>query len=327
MKTASESAMSAFVHEGQDGWLFLRGGTNFVASLYSRDSGNLPDARIALWRQLIERRTARCRALGIACLHVVVPDKLTIYGDRQATPLVDPEHAPAIRLAQQLQSSPAADSYLDLVGPMRAQRESCDLYWRTDTHWSPEGCHLAYSALCERLRLVPEDGLLDRPHQTLSAPMDLGGRVEPMRWETVRRYNFAQKSSRVWTNRVAQFLEDPAYQEEIHIGARSRFLNPTARNEKTALLVGDSYSRPGLDSLTGMLAETVRSLEFVWSSEIDWFLVKRTRPDILIVEIAERFLAMLPRDNRSLWLLELRQIARAHRRRRENARAAGTNAS
>jgi alginate O-acetyltransferase complex protein AlgJ len=321
---ATKSAFSSFVHEGKDGWLFLRGGTNFVSSLYSRDSGNLPDARIALWRELIERRTARCKALGIECVHVVVPDKLTIYGDFQAEPLVDPDQAPAIRLARQLQSSPALDSYLDLVGPMRAQRETWDIYWRTDTHWSPEGCHLAYSALCDRLRLDPEGDLLDRPHETLSAPMDLGGRVEPMKWETVRKYDFARKASRVWTNRVTRYLEDPAYQEEIHVGARSRFCNPDARNRKSVLVVGDSYARPGPEALTGMLAETVRSLEFVWSSEIDWFMVMKIRPDILIVEIAERFLALLPKDRRPLWLLELRQIARAYRRRRERARAAKT---
>ena len=322
---ATKYDFSAFVHEGLDGWLFLRGGTNFVTSLYSRDSGHLPDAKIALWKILIEHRAARCKALGIECAHLIVPDKLTIYGDKQSEPLVDPELAPAIRLAELLQSSPASASYLDLVGPMRAQRRMCDVYWRTDSHWSPEGCHLAYRALCERLKLDPEEDLLDRPHETFSAPMDLGGRVDPMKWETVRKYNFAEKARRVWINRVTRYLEDPVYQEEIHVGARSRFHNPNARNQKSVLIVGDSYARPGSDSLTGMLAETVRTLEFVWSSEIDWRMVKRTRPDILIVEVAERFLTLLPKDRRAMWFLELRQIARAHRRRRENAGVPKTN--
>ena len=310
------------VHVGRDGWLFLRGGTNFVTSLYSRDSGNLPDAKIALWRKLIERRVARCRALGVECAHIVVPDKLTIYGDRQGEALVDPDQAPAIRLAEQLRSSPAAQAYVDLVAPMRAQRDVCDLYWRTDTHWTPEGCFLAYQALCERLGLTPEDDLLARPHETYGAPMDLGGRVEPLRWENVREYDFAQKATRVWINRITGYLEDPAYQEAIHVGARARFENPGARNRRHVLLVGDSYSGPASDALTGMLAESVQALDFIWSSDIDWSIVRRRRPDVVVFEIAERFLAALARDRRPLWLLELQQNARAYRQRRDMRRAA-----
>ncbi|MDE2363470.1 MAG: hypothetical protein KGM42_12395 [Hyphomicrobiales bacterium] len=315
-------APAVLVHEGQDGWLFLRGGSNFVTSLYSRDGGNLPDAQLSHWRKRIESRTARARALGIDCVHLVVPDKLTIYGDKQSEPLVDPEQAPAIRLAAQMRSSPQSTGYLDLVPTLRARRSETDLYWRTDSHWSPKGCHLAYLALCERCGLEPEPGLLARPHQTYQATMDLGGRLDPLRYEKVTKYDYLQKAKRVWINRITGYLEDPNFNEEIHVGARALFENAEARNNKRIMLIGDSYARPGTEALTGMLAETTTSLEFIWSSEIDWWAVRRFKPDILIVEIAERFLAVLAKDRRPQWLLEWRQMALARRRRRERARSA-----
>lgn len=310
------------VHEGLDGWLFLRAGSNFVTSLYDREKGNLPDAKIARWRRLIEERSERCRKYDIANAHIVVPDKLTIYGELQSDPLVDPDLAPAIRLAEQLRASPAAEYYVDLVTPMRTAKSSTDVYWKTDTHWTPEGCHLAYTLLCDRLQLETEPHLLERPSQSYPAQLDLGWRTTPPRWETMRKYDFLQKARRVSINRITAYLEDPAYLEEFHVCARALFHNPTARNDCSILLVGDSYSRPSSESLTAMLAETCRSVEFVWSNTIDWLMVRRRRPDILIVQIAERFLARLPDDRRPWWLAELRQVARAQMRALERRRQA-----
>ena len=71
--------------------------------------------------------------------------------------------------------------------------------------------------------------------------------------------------------------------------------SPDARPE-TVLLFGDSFSefRPHL--LTAMLAETYRELHFVWSASLDFDLIGRFRPQIVISEIAERFMATLPGD-------------------------------
>jgi len=317
MASISASAPPTLVHVGRDGWLFLQGGSNFVTTLYDRQGGNLPDSKLAGWRQTIERRSARCRELGIACAHLVVPEKLTIYGDRCAAPLVDSNLSPAIRLAEFMADSPAAGDFIDLVPLFSQCREQDQLYWHTDTHWSPEGCFVAYKALCARLNVHAEDRLLKRPHETKILLMDLGGRVEPERWEQIREYDFAAYARRAWVNRVTRLLEDPVYEEEIHVGSRARFVNPSAINPQKVFLFGDSYSGASTDMLTGMLAETFQSLEFVWSSRIDWPLVERSAPDILLFEIAERFLAVTPDDTLNLRGLEWRQSLRAYRRRLE----------
>lgn len=311
------SAPESLIHEGLEDWIFLTGGSNYVTTLYDRNSGNLPDATLRCWQNLLERRAARCRALGIGYVHVIVPDKLTIYGHKQGRPLVDPDLSPAVRLSQMMQDSQASDALLDLVTPMRAVRDVMELYWKSDTHWTPEGCVLAYRQICLRLGVVPRDTPLEAPNREFGAMLDLGQKLSPQRWETVSEYAFAGDARRTLVNCVAAILEDPAYGSEIHRGSRVIYQNPKARNRLKILLFGDSYASQRDNFLTGLFAETAQSVEFVWSSSLDWRHVKQVRPDILITEIAERFMSVVPRDRAILPAIVCGQALKARRRRFE----------
>lgn len=312
-EAAASSPAEPLVHVGTDGWLFLQGGSNFVASLYQRSGGQLPDEQLLLWRDAIVQRAGRFSRLGIDWLFVVVPEKLTIYGHRTAEPLVDADLAPSIRLYEQIARIGMQQHMLDLVVPMRQRRDETDLYWRTDSHWSPEGCFLAYELICRRLGVKADAGLLSRPFEETGRVMDLGGHLDPMPWEVVRSYDYLRGARRTAVNRVTRYLEDPQYKELIHVGARARFENPHAPNPQRMVLIGDSYALPSATRLTGMMAETFRSLEFVWSNSIDWQAVRWRRPDIVICEIAERFLMLPPSDGMSWTLQEWRQAGRAKR--------------
>ena len=60
------------------------------------------------------------------------------------------------------------------------------------------------------------------------------------------------------------------------------------------MIFGDSFSeyRPLL--LTGMLAETFAETHFLWAPQMDWSYVDQVKPDILITELAERFMTYVP---------------------------------
>ncbi len=302
------------VHEGRDGWLFLTGGTNFVTTLYERDGGHLPDANLRRWRDAIVERRRRCDALGIAYAHLVAPEKLTIYGHKQACPLVDIDLAPAIRLETLFKENAGAFGWVDLVSPMREMRDDVDLYWRTDTHWTPEGSLLAYERLCDALNLAPNAGLATRPAQALNKIMDLGSKFDPPLWESVREIDWIAGAQRVYVNGIARILETPLHGGDIHVGAHVIFRNEDAPNNKKILLFGDSFASVGHDRLTAQLAETARELVFVWSANVDWGLVERLEPDILVTEIAERYMALAPNDRFSLRLTEFTQLIKARRR-------------
>lgn len=302
------------VHQGLDGWLFLTGGSNFVTTLYQRDGGHLPDTSLLQWRDAIIERHARCQDLGLRYAHLVAPEKLTVYGHKQAEMLVDPDLAPTIRLAQMF-SDAGAVGWVNLVDWMRAFRDDADLYFRTDTHWTPLGTMLAYQALCDFLGLQPNAALAERPYRDVPKLMDLGSKLSPAKWEKTREYDWLQDSSRTYENAVVRLLETPSFGGEIHVGCHARFRNPRAANPCRLLFFGDSFSGPGRHLLTAMMAETVNELEFVWSANVDWGLVKRARPDILVTQIAERYMALAPNDRFNLRWTAFRQSLRGRRKR------------
>jgi len=61
--------------------------------------------------------------------------------------------------------------------------------------------------------------------------------------------------------------------------------------------------------LTGMFADTVEEMMFVWSASIDWQIVDAYKPDVLLTEIAERFMRVVPADDIDLRSHGLKKLA------------------
>jgi hypothetical protein len=294
--------MSADVYEGQDGWLFLSGA---LATLYDRNGSRLPDARLGDWVALVEARAERLEKLGIQYVHMPAPEKLTIYDNKLHHPIVNWRLSPALRLGELLQRSPYAHVWLDIIPALRAARDQSQLYGRTDSHWHAEGAFVAYKLLCERIGLSPDLELLSRNHLDYHAVFDLGARMTPPLREWFKMYNFTKNATRYYRNSIAQYLESvtgkPATFGGSHVAFRNR--KASAANNKKILIFGDSFCSQGVESLTGMLGETAREVEFIWSYDLDWVYIERARPDVVIYEMAERAMGYVPKDDFSLrWL-------------------------
>jgi hypothetical protein len=318
-----------FVHKGREDWLFLIGGSNAVSSLYDRNSVLLSDGSIRKWADLIESRARRFEQMGIQYIHINVPEKLTIYDDKLwDPPIVDWKLSPAVRLRDMLQRSPHGHVYLDLVEPFRTSPDKDRLYFKTDSHWSGEGCYFAYRLLCERIGITPEPDLLSRAHQSIDGKLDMGSKFDPPIYEPVKFYDFRLKSARVYRNAIARYLETPEFGAAIHVGTHVRYLNPTPGAAKKKILIfGDSFSSQRGDALTAMLAETARDVEFVWSSNLDWPFIKRVKPDVVIYELVERFMTIVASDRLSIRRTVARQWLKAQRLHFDARRRAARQAS
>jgi alginate O-acetyltransferase complex protein AlgJ len=304
-----------FVHKGRDNWLFLIGGSNSDSSLYDRESVLAGDNTIRKWADLIEARARRLERMGIQYVHINVPEKLTIYDDKLwDPPIVDWRLSPAVRLRETLQHSPHGHVWLDLIEPFRTSPDKDRLYFKTDSHWSGEGCYLAYRLLCERIGIAPEPDLLSRSHQSIDGILDMGSKFDPPIHEPVKFYDFRMKTKRVFSNAIARYLETPEFGAQIHVGTHVRYLNQTPGAQKKKILIfGDSFSSQRGDALTAMLAETARDVEFVWSSNLDWAFIKRTQPDVVIYELVERFMTVVASDKLSMRRTVARQWLKAQR--------------
>ncbi|MEA2861980.1 MAG: hypothetical protein QOC72_4019 [Methylobacteriaceae bacterium] len=305
--------MSPWVYEGQDGWLFLIGGSNSIGALYDRNAPLLDDAKLRQWVKLIEGRARRLERMRIEYVHISIPEKLTLYDNKfHDPPIVDWRLSPSMRLREMMQRSPYARVWLDLVDPFRAARDDIQLYYRTDTHWTPEGCFLAYKLLCEKIGIAPELTLLARPRREVESVLDLGLKMEPLVYEQLRLYDFTKDSQKTYRNVIAQYLDTVTANALVHVGSHIRYKNsnPSAANKKI-LIFGDSYASQRPDGLTAMLAETAREVEFIWSSNLDWAYIKRAQPDIVVYDLVERFMTIVANDRLSLRRTVARQVLKA----------------
>jgi hypothetical protein len=275
----------------------------------------LGDKTVRKWADLIERRARRFEQMGIQYIHTHVPEKLTIYDDK----LWDPPDRRLEALAGGALARHAEGFALRacLSRPGRAFRTAFDkdrLYFRTDSHWSGEGCYFAYRLLCERIGIGPDPDLLSRSHQSIDGVLDMGSKFDPPIYEPVKFYDFRMKTRRVFRNAIARYLETPEFGAQIHVGTHVRYFNPMpGAAKKKFLIFGDSFPSQRGDALTAMLAETVRDVEFVWSSNLDWAFIKRAKPDVVIYELVERFMTILADDKLSIRRTITRQWWKAQR--------------
>lgn len=296
------------VLRGEDGWLFLWDGSNHVHRYYSRPD-HFTDADATDWAGLLRDRNERLRCMGIAYRHLTVPDKLSVYPEHVPVRLAHYDRHPA-RLVGRL-ADPAVN--IDILPDLRAEAPTAlgrlvgtrdaaasDRYFfRTDSHWTFAGCQIAYWRMCNSLGVAPRD-LSDRRSGSIKLALDLGSKLDPPVTERAHFTQILRDARRVRENAMVRYNETEGFARgtPAFVGCYVQHRNDHPHAiPQTLLLFGDSFSefRPSL--LTAMLAETFRDVHFVWSTSMDMDLLREIAPDVVITEIAERFMNRLPKDD------------------------------
>ncbi|MCJ2085116.1 hypothetical protein MKK88_03795 [Methylobacterium sp. E-005] len=299
-------ATSDEVHIGKGDWLFLLQGTNNVSSQYVRS----PAAQFFLihWRLIISARERRLRDLGIPYKHVLMPEKITIYDHLLDGLAIDWRLSPAFRLIYEdeyyklfpfrrlnipkyiSRNRRWRSTLIDLITPMRRQRDLQNLFYRTDSHLSFAGRMLAYREICRAVGAEPVRDFEERPalyHPGWAG--DLGMGFVPPRYEGTMLHDLQRDAVRVYANPIVAHRERRASEGTLHTGAHVIYRNERARDPRCVMLFGDSYANFAPIGLTIMLAETFRELHFIWSTQLDFGYIERIRPDLVLTEMSERF--------------------------------------
>lgn len=280
---------------GQDGWLYWVGRAREVETFY----GDTPLSRRILkrWANLIARRTHRLDHLGIRHVHAIVPDKLAIYPDALGRAFPGADNPPGQRLARLAAKSGAAPM-VDLLTPLRAARAEEPVYLRTDTHWTYRGYLIAYRALCDAVNAPVAEHVFAGTQVRERFTFDLGEKLRPPIDEEYVAYDFPRRAERVDANALVRVREggQAIRQRGLFVGSRVVLKNPAAPDPRRLVLFGDSYIYSPGARLTAMLAETFGEVHAIWSANLDWTYIEAVRPDVLIFEIAERFLRQVPTD-------------------------------
>ncbi len=258
---------------GKDGWLFHRIDAVFEQVCEGR---GFSDRNLSRMLSLWEARQSWCAARNIEYRIFIVPERHVLYADKLPNGFAPHLDRPALRLIR------SADKHLrqaiiypaERIRRGRAVREVC---YRSDVHWSRWGAYLGYCELMELLPdrlgvVVPQSALAERQIQVLG---------DMMMWLDRRDREFAM------------FLEPP------EVPVKELYTNRTFKPGQVDVFETD---RRGLSSL--VLFRTSNSthlLPFLYhhfsrivavaSTAVHFDLLRSERPDFVISELSERYLA------------------------------------
>lgn len=292
--------MDGKVVRGREGWLFLGGDTNQVMRQHSGQLLLSPDD-LQRWQSLLESRIERLAESGAEYRFAVAPDSHAVNAEMLPEGIEAAKTRPVLQLIEHLerQGSPARIVYP--LEQLTAEKQSNPVFPKTGTHWNILGAFSAYDALASELerigplrRLTRDQVLIER---TVSLN-DLGQKVYPRRaseslWARPRSVPQARLESDNCVNNRGALVT----------------LSCKAAPEGCCVMFGDSSAYGTLQ----FFAEGFRRFVFAHTPAVDFELVRREQPRIVISMMTERFLIEVPTDSKELSIrsLEREKLATA----------------
>jgi hypothetical protein len=274
-----------------DGWIFLLGGSNNVRQ-YWVDENRIDTKVLEKWADIYKKRLDFFKKEGITYLSTFAPEKLSIYPGK--TPfIINDSYIPSIQLISYLKNHFDVDDFIiNLIPYLRKQSEHFLTYHKTDSHWNFHGAFSAYQLIQARLREPIYTEALSRPKKYSWGVLDLGGKLIPPLKEKIFYYNSSDRFKRTFANKLVELKERDNRTNDagLHVGSYVVFENDDCLSEKTIMIFGDSFSEYRDHLLTGLFAETYKEVHFIWNANLDFDLIKKVKPDIVISEMAERFI-------------------------------------
>jgi alginate O-acetyltransferase complex protein AlgJ len=297
------------VYEGLNGYLFLTGGTNKVASFFS-EGVYAVDSLCATWSDLLLNRNENARLRDIKYMHCFIPDKLSVL--RELAVEVTGKMTFPAEFIEANYSKMLSSIIVPVTNYLRKQAQTYQVFYKTDTHFTIAGSFSVYQMICFIMGVNQNEQLILRNASSIEGFWDLGSKVEPKRKEVMQFGRFGLNAKRIYANELVTARENGSVKNDLslHVGSIVRYLNQQPDIVSLRILVfGDSFFEYRPHMLTGMFADTVKEIMFVWSTSIDWKIVDEYKPDVLLTEIAERFMRVVPADDIDLRSHGLKKLA------------------
>lgn len=135
---------------GRDEWLYYNGEgvlNDFLGlTKYSEE-------QLETWKRVLVDREEWLTGQGIRYLFAVAPYKMMIYPEYLPGRVQRKAGMPLLaRLSDYVARYAELDGYLDLRPDLLAAKGRRQVYYRTDTHWNPDGAFDAYTAIMRQVR-------------------------------------------------------------------------------------------------------------------------------------------------------------------------------
>ncbi|HWR41607.1 alginate O-acetyltransferase AlgX-related protein [Sporomusa sp.] len=265
---------------GKDGWLFLQNDTNRVVE---QNNGTLKLTEIELkkWLRTLESRFAILKNRGIKYYFLIAPNKESIYPEY----LPDDYIISDDRLVYQLLNAckPYNLPVYYPVDTLKLYKSEHQLYPSGNTHWNGIGGFIAYQYVMNIIKKDFDTNILDWEEINFvdeETSQDLGNKLTPPRtsifsWGKVKLPR-------------AQIIYD---NKAINSGKIQITLNKNT-SLPTAAIFHDSF----IEFLLPFIMESFSKIYLFHTPCLDYDLIEKINPDVVISEMVERFLIQPPVD-------------------------------
>lgn len=277
---------------GHNGHLFLTGGTNGVESLYKDNSPEFTREKTEAWLGLFNTRREESSSRGIKFLQCIIPEKLTVLSKMAPFPVPSPTP-----LLQQIESAlESSDFYISGVRTLDKWDKPDDAFLKTDSHFSPSGAQVMFGKLASKI---------DPSMAEIVNSLEMDSRRFEMGDLSRRFYGLPIYGEYIepGTSQIAKHTKSLVQTENFvsptkHVGSRCSWRNDGAIDPRKIIVFGNSFFGPGKRSkeLSWWAKMFFREFHFVWNPEIDWNIVDRVRPDVIIGQTIERYLPVVPKN-------------------------------
>lgn len=260
---------------GRDGWLFHRDDV-----VFEQLSGamSLADQDLRAWIDLLTGNVRWLSDRNIDFYFLIAPEKHVVCRDYLPEGIVISEERPAKRLMRELIASTPIEPIYPCI-ELIAERAYRDTYHSVGSHWDYFGGFIAYRALARKIAKRREIPIVDFGELTILADRihagDLGVRMDPERVEPEHccSVKFA-KSKMLYENGIYGRGHLAIYE---HLNA----------SLPKAVIFRDSAS----SWILPFLSESFSRIVAFGSPHVDKELIEGEKPDVVILELVERWVS------------------------------------
>ncbi len=267
---------------GKDQWLFLDNDSNRVME---QISGKLllSEEQLFKWNLLLFSRSSYLKSQGIKYFILIAPNKECVYPEFLPDNIELLEHRPINLLINYIKEKSDFENLLfyPLADIVKGKKRRLT-YQKGDTHWNSYGAYIAYLHLVRKIKPYLDIDILEESSVKFSERFhigDLANKIieKPKSIDYISEFN--SNSQCVFDNQVQN-------------GGNLTIWENSNKKLPRAILFGDSFGT----RLKPFLAESFSRLVTVHQPNLDYELILKEKPDVVISEYVERFMIKRPDD-------------------------------
>jgi len=263
---------------GKEGWLFYN-----AENAYENYSGQnlFTTEELQKITETLLKTKQKLKNQNIRFLLVIAPNKHSIYGNEMQKRFQRPHTKTQTDQVVNILKENGIP-YLDLRETLSQNSQKIQLYYKTDTHWNNYGAHLAYQKISEKLGLTPHEWSFrveDREGGDLSGFLSLKEIMHDT--HITAKPLFETKAKLLPTT-----FENPKKNRDLYTFGTEN------KDQLRAVVFRDSFS----NALVPYLSEHFQKASYVWTYTVLDSIIESEKPDVVIVEIVERYLDKLLKE-------------------------------